>query len=67
MRAYISCDERYPDYSIEEDSEWAGTYDRQVEIPKELYHKFKVIEELYNEVQDQLQDLFNSKESDGFL
>jgi hypothetical protein len=67
MRAYISCDERYPDYSIEEDSEWAGSYDRQVEIPKELYRKFKVIEELYNEIQDQLEDLFNSKESDGFL
>lgn len=66
MKAYISCDERYPDYSIEKIDEcYNNAYDIAVNIPDELFYKFITIQNLYNDVQDELEKL--TKQSDGFL
>lgn len=69
MKALISCDERYPDYSIEKyiDGERVSKYDDLVDIPEELFHKFQVIEMLYDEIQNELHKLSQAKPSDGFL
>lgn len=68
MKAYISCDERFPDYDIQKiDDCYNNAYDTKVEISDELFYKFITIQNLYNDVQDELEKLINSNKSDGFL
>ena len=66
MKAYISRDERFPDYYIQKiDDCYNSAYDTKVEIPDELFYKFVTIQNLYNDIQDELEKL--TKQSDGFL
>ena len=68
MKAYISSDERFPDYWIEKmDDNYNIAYDVSVNIPDELFYKFVTIQNMYNDIQDELEELINTQKSDGFL
>jgi len=51
MRVYVWKDEAYPVYGIDEDSGWRTT---TVEIPDELYERYKRVKKEYGEVQKEL-------------
>lgn len=68
MKAYISSDERFPDYWIEKmDDCYNNAYDVAVNIPDELFYKLVTIQNMYNDIQDELEKLINTQKSDGFL
>ena len=58
MIVYISSDERFPDYSIQKmDICYTDAYDKKINIPDELFYKFIAIQNLYDEIQNELEKL----------
>ena len=56
MKVYISCDEAYPVYGAYPIVIGTGLerHYKSVEIPDELYKRYLIVEEEYNEVQGEL-------------
>jgi len=55
MKVYVWRDEVYPVYGIDEDSRGFWNIKEKVEIPDELYKRYKKIMLEYGEVQDELE------------
>jgi len=51
MRVYVWKDEAYPVYGVDIDLSW---HEKSVEIPDDLYERWKKLEKEYAEVQEEL-------------
>lgn len=53
MKIYIEKDERYPDYFIS-----SFTDGKEVEVPDDLVARYEEAKNLYEAIQDELEDLY---------
>lgn len=57
-RVTIARDERYPDFTVWDNFEWASSFAFEVTITEEEYKEFQEIEEKYNLMQEYLSTLY---------
>ena len=55
----IDRDERYPDFTIEDNFEYVSSFALEVSITEEEYKEFKEIEEKYERMQEYLSTLYD--------